>query len=142
MTKLSAKMAARLKNYRSNLKSAGFSMLEAVVVVGVLLALAVSGFIAYGNITNNAKNASVQSAAASVYTAVLAANMDGQETGDATKDDGQEVIDAYNASQTTITVAKAGATDDLLAVKAQNNETKTINAVKGNATTGATITIP
>lgn len=141
MTKLSAKMAARLKNYRSSLKSAGFSMLEAVVVVGVLLALAVSGFIAYGEITKNAKKASVESAAASVYTAVLAAEMDGQETGDPATPDGDEVITAYNTSQSAITVAKAGA-NDTLAVKAQNNSDKSISAVKGLAATGTGITIP
>lgn len=140
MTKLSAKMAARLKNYRSNLKSAGFSMLEAVVVVGVLLALAVSGFIAYGEITKNAKNASVQSAAASVYTAVLAADMDGQETGDPLVADSDEVIASFNASQSTIKVAKSGA-DDKLGVKAWNTETKTITAVKGDTTVANAIVV-
>lgn len=100
------KFAARLKNYRSNLKSAGFSMLEAVVVVGVLLALAVSGFIAYGSITDNAKKASTESAAASVYTAALAANMDGDATTTVNK-----VLSDYNSSQNTIVVsAVQGAT--------------------------------
>lgn len=55
----------------------GFSMLEAVVVVGVLLALAVAGFFAYGPITENAKKAKVKSAASEVHTAVLVASSDG-----------------------------------------------------------------
>ena len=100
MTKLSAKMTASLKKYRDNIKAGGFSMLEAVVVVGVLLALAVGGFIAYGKITENAKKASTEAAASSVYTAILAAGMDGDsETvpGD--------VITDYNNSQDVITVA-------------------------------------
>lgn len=58
----------------------GFSMLEAVVVVGVLLALAVSGFFAYGPITENAKRAAVKSAATSVHTAVTVAIIDGDPT--------------------------------------------------------------
>lgn len=133
MTKLSAKMAARLKNYRSNLKSAGFSMLEAVVVVGVLLALAVSGFIAYGSITANAKKASVESAASSVYTAALAAEMDGDSATDPAT-----VISDFNASQTSIEVAKAGS-DKTLAVEARNidsgkNGGTYISAHKGAAT--------
>lgn len=133
MTKLSAKMAARLKNYRSNLKSAGFSMLEAVVVVGVLLALAVSGFIAYGSITANAKKASVESAAASVYTAALAANMDGDASTTLAN-----VITDFNASQTAIVVTPSvDQTDKNLAIKAENVDSKTngplISAIKGAA---------
>lgn len=127
MTKLSAKMAARLKNYRSNLKSAGFSMLEAVVVVGVLLALAVSGFIAYGSITANAKKASVESAASSVYTAALAAEMDGDAatTSALVKSD-------FNASQNSITVDIQGS-DKTLSVKATNAGDTSISATKGAA---------
>jgi surface protein len=55
----------------------GFSMLEAVVVVGVLLAIAVGGFISYGTIVENAKIAKLKSAASDVYTAVLVYEMDG-----------------------------------------------------------------
>lgn len=123
------KFAARLKNYRSNLKSAGFSMLEAVVVVGVLLALAVSGFIAYSNITQNAKKASVESAAASVYTAALAANMDGDSATTVGK-----VISDFNGSQTTIEV-KDGGTGDALAIEARDLDTKSIISHKGPAGT-------
>jgi type II secretory pathway pseudopilin PulG len=100
MTKLSAKMSASLKKYRDNIKAGGFSMLEAVVVVGVLLALAVGGFIAYGKITENAKKASTESAASSVYTAILAAEMDGDSTTDPF-----DVIADYNASQDVIVVS-------------------------------------
>jgi surface protein len=72
-------------------------MLEAVVVVGVLLALAVGGFFAYGPITKNAKIAKVKSAVSEVYTAVTVAQIDGDPTTSAAA-----VIDAYNASQSTI----------------------------------------
>lgn len=84
--------------YRAKLNAAGFSMLEAVVVVGVLLALAVAGFIAYGNITENAKRASVESAAASIYTAIEVAKADGDPNTTP-----QKVVDEWNASNSGIT---------------------------------------
>jgi beta-mannanase/type II secretory pathway pseudopilin PulG len=84
---------------RSSRLETGFSMLEAVVVVGVLLALAVGGFLSYGPITDNAKNASVRSAASSVYTAVMAAAFDGDSS---TNPD--DVVRDYNASTTKIKV--------------------------------------
>lgn len=77
----------------------GFSMLEAVVVVGVLLALAVGGFFAYGPIAENAKIAKVKSAAAEIHTGVLVASMDGDV---ATTP--QKVIDDWNASTNKIRV--------------------------------------
>jgi cytoskeletal protein RodZ len=100
MSKISA-----VNKYRAYLKDKGFSMLEAVVVVGVLLALAVGGFIAYGQITENAKKASVETAASSVYTAALAAESDGDSTTST-----QKVQDEYNNSQDTIkvTITAAG----------------------------------
>lgn len=75
----------------------GFSMLEAVVVVGVLLALAVGGLLAYGPITANAKKAAAKSAASSVYTSVLVSIADGDPTTNS-----QKVIDDYNSSQNEI----------------------------------------
>lgn len=74
-------------------------MLEAVVVVGVLLALAVGGFFAYGPIAENAKKAKVKSIAAEVHTAVLVANIDGDP---ATKPD--DVILDYNNSNNKVKV--------------------------------------
>lgn len=77
----------------------GFSMLEAVVVVGVLLALAVGGFISYGTITESAKKAAVKSAASSVHTAVVVASVDGDPSTDP-----QDAIVAWNASTDQIEV--------------------------------------
>lgn len=77
----------------------GFTILEAVVVVGVLLALAVGGFFAYGPIAENAKKAKVRSIAAEVHTAVLVANIDGDP---ATKPD--DVIKDYNNSNSQVKV--------------------------------------
>lgn len=77
----------------------GFSMLEAVVVVGVLLALAVGGFFAYGPIAENAKIAKVKSAASEIHTGVLVSSMDGDSNTQP-----QDVIDSWNASTDKIKV--------------------------------------
>jgi type II secretory pathway pseudopilin PulG len=77
----------------------GFSMLEAIVVVGVLLALAVGGFFAYGPIVTNAKLAKLKSAASQVYTAATVFQVDGDPT---TKP--QDALDTWNASSSTIKV--------------------------------------
>lgn len=77
----------------------GFSMLEAVVVVGVLLALAVSGFFAYGPITENAKRATVKSEASTVYTAVQVSQIDGDPMTTAAK-----VLSDYNDSTDKVRV--------------------------------------
>jgi type II secretory pathway pseudopilin PulG len=89
----------------------GFSMLEAVVVVGVLLALAVGGFVAYGPITENAKKAKVKSAASEVYTAVMVASIDGDIATEP-----QDVIDAYNSSNNEIKVEILDSLDDFAAM--------------------------
>lgn len=104
MSKIYAKMIQPINKYRASLKEAGFSMLEAVVVVGVLLALAVGGFLAYGQITTNAKKASVESAASSVYTAALSAVADGDASTSA-----QKVQDDFNNSQNEIKITITGA---------------------------------
>ena len=70
LTRATKKNFKKLKMYKLQ---TGFTMLEAVVVVGVLLALAVGGFFSYGSITQNAKMAAVNSAASSIYTAILVA---------------------------------------------------------------------
>lgn len=75
----------------------GFSMLEAVVVVGVLLALAVTGFISYGSITHNAKMAAVKSAASSVHTGAVVASVDGDSN---TKP--EDVTATWNSSTSKI----------------------------------------
>lgn len=87
----------------------GFSMLEAVVVVGVLLALAIGGFVSYGAISENAKKAQTRSAASQVHTGVIVSTSDGD-----TETDPQKVIDEWNGSTDKIKVEivspKAGET--------------------------------
>jgi hypothetical protein len=74
-------------------------MLEAIVVVGVLLALAVGGFLAYGPIAENAKKAKVKSVASAIHTAVLVASTDGD-----TATHPQDVIEDWNSTTDKIRV--------------------------------------
>lgn len=91
---------------KNSVNSNGFSMLEAVVVVGVLLALAVGGFFAYGPITENAKRAIVTSEASKIYTAATVAQIDGDpSTTMAT------VLDDYNHSTDKIRISVRRSTD-------------------------------
>lgn len=106
----------------------GFSMLEAVVVVGVLLAIAVGGFFAFGPITENAKTAGVKSAASSVHTAVLVAASDGDP-----ETTHQQVVTDYNASQTKIRVGLHSAvTVEDLCIEAVWVADETITARNGS----------
>jgi surface protein len=106
-------------------KEYGFSMLEAVVVVGVLLSLAVGGFLSYGQITENAKIAKIKSIVSEVYTAVMVAQVDGDSLTKAS-----DVIDQFNASSQKIRVEiRPGATGELLAAM----PTGTYNPASGDS---------
>ena len=61
---------------REAAKDAGFSLLELVVAVGILLVLTVGGLLAYNGITDNARTAAVQSAASEVFTSAAAYEAD------------------------------------------------------------------
>jgi hypothetical protein len=99
MSKSPIRLLADFRHFKKYQLETGFSMLEAVVVVGVLLALAVGGFFSYGPITENAKKATVKSAASEAYTGVLVASMDGDSNTDP-----QDVIDQWNGSTGKIRV--------------------------------------
>lgn len=85
----------------------GFSMLEAVVVVGVLLALAVGGFLSYGPIVTNAKTAAAKSHASQVYTAVMVALSDGDPNTNAT-----DTVDDFNSSDSEYRAELSAPADD------------------------------
>jgi type II secretory pathway pseudopilin PulG len=99
----------------------GFSMLEAVVVVGVLLAIAVGGFFAYGPIVTNAKVAKIKSIASEVYTAVAASVIDGDPSTSP-----QGVIDSFNATSPNIRFEIRSATETpVVAAMSTENYTPT-----------------
>lgn len=70
----SLKELTALKTQKKNFDEQGFSLLELVVAVGILLVLTVGGLLAYSSITDNARQASVNNLADEIYT-VVAANL-------------------------------------------------------------------
>ena len=70
----------------------GFSLIDVVVTVAIIVALSVGGFVAYSGIVDNAKAAATASAADQVYTAITVANTDGG-FGNPT-----QIVAKYNAS--------------------------------------------
>lgn len=73
------KMKGYIKNYLKEVNENGFSLLELVVAVGILLVLTVGGLLAYNGITKNARVAAVQSAADEVYTGAVAYDSNGDD---------------------------------------------------------------
>lgn len=67
----------RLKNVKDD--QGGFSLLELVVAVGILLVLTVGGAVAYSGIVENARKTAVEVAAAEVYTGAVAYDSDGKD---------------------------------------------------------------
>jgi type II secretory pathway pseudopilin PulG len=141
------------QNLRQHFKNNGFSMLEAVVVVGVLLALAIGGFLAYGQITENAKIAKVKSAASEVFTSAVVNQIDGDQ---ATKV--SDSINDYNDSTDKIKVKIGRPGDppidydepsdfnpkstDQFCVTATWSEDSTINSTSGNCEAEETVVPP
>ena len=67
-----------LKEYIREVDENGFSLLELVVAVGILLTLSVGGMIAYVGVTKNAREAAVAAAASEVLTAAVAYDLDNE----------------------------------------------------------------
>lgn len=57
----------------------GFSLIDVVVTVAIIVALSVGGFIAYNGIVGNAQDAAVKGAADQVYTAAVTAYNSGDD---------------------------------------------------------------
>lgn len=107
----------------------GFSLIDVVVTVAIIVALSVGGFVAYTGLIDNAKKAAVAGAADQVYTAIVVAEND---TDAATT--GATVKAAYEKSTADITITVTG-TGNTLSVKATNKDTPAITATRGAVTT-------
>lgn len=79
----------------------GFSLIDVVITVAIIVALSVGGFVTYNGIVDNAKNAAVGAAADQVYTAAVIAENDGGFTL-------AEVQSNYNDSSSGIAVEITG----------------------------------
>lgn len=67
----------RVKQRWTEDRENGFSLLELVIAIGIILVLTVGGLIGYGAVQENAKKAATQAAASEVATAALAFDTDG-----------------------------------------------------------------
>ena len=92
-------MIKKIKHMRNE---EGFSLLELVVAVGILLVLTVGGLLAYNGITKNARVAAVQSAADEVYTGAVAYDSNGQHY----KDAEAEWMETRNGDSITVEVGE------------------------------------
>lgn len=107
----------------------GFSLIDVVVTVAIIVALSIGGFVAYTGLVTNAKNAATAGAADQVYTAALVASNDGG-IGDLAK-----IQSDYNGDSKGITVAIT-ADDPLtpaseLSVTATHPDTKIAPVTRG-----------
>ena len=95
----------------------GFSLIDVVVTVAIIVALSVGGFIAYTGLIASAKDAAVAGAADQVYTAIVVAENDSLPGTNAAG-----VIADFNASTDgKIEVATTGS-GNTLKVQAWNKE--------------------
>jgi len=93
--------------YRAPGDEGGFSLIDVVVTVAIIVALSVGGFVSYSGLIDNAKQGAVDYAASNVYKAALVYESD--SSGDTTA---CSAVDEYNSSsggiRTSLLVAGEG----------------------------------
>ena len=109
----------------------GFSLIDVVVTVAIIVALSVGGFVTYAGIVDNAKKAAVAGAADQVYTAAVVAENDSDPLTTPAS-----VVSSYNGSTDDIevSVTGAGATLNVQAYNTASGDdyaTATIKAERG-----------
>lgn len=95
-------MINKLKTMRANRlgkDESGFSLIDVVVTVAIIVAISVGGFIAYNGIVLNAKQGAVEFAATNVYRAAAAYENDGDDSTSACS-----AVREYNSSSEGIDV--------------------------------------
>lgn len=109
----------------------GFSLLELVVAIGIILVLTVGGLIGYSQITDNARKAAVESAASAVMTAALVE----LSTNDFTVEKVEAVADKWNESasdDSIITDAVVESNSSGYCVKVTSVHKKGVSAERSN----------
>ena len=125
-----------IKERREAAKDAGFSLLELVVAVGILLVLTVGGLLAYNGITQNAREAAVESAVSEIYTAAAAYEADNNSTTNAARA-AQEWEDSQKGAPNGEFTATADTTDDgEIWVTVSSNTHEGVSAQRGPVPAG------
>lgn len=78
----------------------GFSLIDVVVTVAIIVALSIGGFVGYGAIVNNAKQGAVDYAATNVYRSAVVFENDGDDSTNACT-----AVDRYNSTSEGIAVS-------------------------------------
>lgn len=116
MKRIMERIMERLVEKKSD--DSGFSLLELVIAIGIILVLTVGGLIGYGAIQDNAKRAATEAAASEVATAAMAYDTDGTQPVQAAVDDwnnsakkgGIIVVDAKIVEEDGLRCVRATAT--------------------------------
>lgn len=82
-----------------NRNQGGFSLIDVVVTVAIIVALSVGGFVSYNGIVANAKQGAVDYAASNVYKGAVVYESDSDPATNACT-----AVDEFNASSSGITV--------------------------------------
>lgn len=100
-----------LRNRLSALRRSenGFSLIDVVVTVAIIVALSVGGFVSYSGIVDHAKKAAVDYAASNVYKAAVVYENDSDSATTACS-----AVDEYNESADGITVELMVPKDDVV----------------------------
>lgn len=117
------RLVSRKENAEKN--ENGFSLLELVVAIGILLVLTVGGLIGYSAITNNARSAANQTAVSEISTKLMIELTDGKGSDDLVeakkivadnagsyKDITVDVVEGSPAGSYTVTATHSGGGTD------------------------------
>lgn len=90
----------KMRVARLRSKEDGFSLIDVVVTVAIIVALSVGGFVSYNGIVNHAKQGAVDYAASNVYRSAVVMENDGDDDTNACT-----AVDRYNKSSEGIAVS-------------------------------------
>jgi type II secretory pathway pseudopilin PulG len=90
----------RIEEIRGRRTEGGFSLIDVVVTVAIIVALSVGGFVAYSSLVSNAKQGAVDYAASNVYRSAVVYENDGDNLTNACS-----AIDEYNGNSEGIAVS-------------------------------------
>jgi len=93
-------LSKRIEEIKSRRTESGFSLIDVVVTVAIIVALSVGGFVAYSSLVGNAKQGAVDYAASNVYRSAVVYENDGNDATNACS-----AIDEYNGNSEGIAVS-------------------------------------